>query len=331
VKAAWIVAVGVTAAGSVLGYRLGEGTVVTTDAPLLGTPRDCAAYSGLPRGSGGRTAGMVRVPAGNVEPGSFAGYFDERPDGVPIRLAAFWIDRTEVTNAQFAAFVAATGHVTEAERQGGAAVFRVPPDGVERDGDWWQFVRGADWRHPDGPASDLRGREHEPVVQVTFADAQAYAHWLGRELPTEAQWEYAARAGGRPERLERQPRDAAGRPQANFWQGIFPELDTREDGYAGRSPVGCFAANGWGLHDMIGNVWEWTRDDYRGQRQPHSHGDPPIPAGLLRTAERPMVVKGGSFLCSADYCARYRASARHPQESRAPAAHLGFRTVVGEG
>jgi sulfatase modifying factor 1 len=168
-------------------------------------------------------------------------------------------------------------------------------------------------------------------VQVTQRDALAYAHWLGRDLPTEAEWEYAARGGGSAETLDRAPLDARGQPQANFWQGVFPELNSRADGYAGRSPVGAFAPNGYGLYDMIGNVWEWTRDAYTGPRQPHGNDDPyasVVQAGNAPPREQPMVIKGGSFLCSADYCARYRASARHPQEANLAAAHVGFRTVL---
>lgn len=305
----------------------------TPTAPVpLGTQDTCSAYDGRPALVVGQPTGMVHVPAGRYTPGSQQGYADERPAG-EVRVAAFWIDRTEVSNAQFADFVNAMGYVTEAERQGAAAVFRAPANAeeIQGDGSWWHYVKGANWRHPEGPDSDLRGREHDPVVQVTLADALAYAHWMGRDLPTEAEWEYAARANGRPELLDRAPRDAQGRPTANFWQGVFPELNSREDGYAGRSPVGCFPANGFGLYDMIGNVWEWTRDEYAGPRQPHGSSDPYASVretDVAMAPGRPMLIKGGSFLCARDYCARYRASARYPQEANLGAAHVGFRTVL---
>lgn len=277
----------------------------------------------------GRLTGMVLIPGGRFTPGSRQGYADERPAG-EVRVKGFWMDRTEVTNARFAEFVRATGHVTVAERQGWSVVFRELTD--SQDGNWWHVERGANWRHPEGPQSDVRGRESEPVVHVALADALAYARWLGHDLPTENEWEYAARANGKQELLDRAPVDAQGRPAANFWQGMFPYLNTREDGYAGRSPVGCYAANGFGLYDMIGNVWEWTLDAYVGVRQPHGSGDPvdALPSKSESTSARSAVkvIKGGSFLCAPDFCARYRASARHPQEADLPVAHVGFRTVL---
>ncbi|MDF3835151.1 formylglycine-generating enzyme family protein [Cupriavidus basilensis] len=294
-----------------------------TDA--LGSERACRVYSGLPPGWGKeRYAGMIRVEGGRVTLGSTEGYAEERP----LREAtveSFWIDRTEVTNAQFASFAHSTGYVTEAERRGRGIVFRKPlPREEVAYGSWWHEVQGADWRHPDGPGSDLRGRENEPVVQVTRADAEAYAQWLGHRLPTEAQWEYAAKAHGRGERIERGPRSQTGRPGANFWQGIFPYIDTAEDGHAGRAPVGCYAANGFGVFDLIGNVWEWTADDWSGRAQFHGAG-----FGVSASESRaPGLIKGGSFLCSADFCVRYRASARQPQEPDMPTAHSGFRTVM---
>lgn len=298
----------------------------------LGDSKACSDYRGVPEGFGKDVhAGMKLIGGGVFEPGSTQGYPDERPSG-RVSVAAFWMDRTEVTNAQFAAFVVATAYVTETEEQGGAAVFKQPAASreVQRDGDWWHYVPGANWRHPEGPGSDLTGRAHEPVVLITRKDALAYARWLGHDLPTEAEWEFAARGDGRSEQLER---NASGKPVANFWQGIFPVVNTREDGYPGRSPVGCYPANGYGLYDMIGNVWEWTRDAYSGEHQGHGNGDPfasTVSSGRNLRPGAAAVIKGGSFLCSADYCVRYRASARYPQEENLGTNHVGFRTVLRE-
>ncbi|MGC4059636.1 MAG: formylglycine-generating enzyme family protein [Aquabacterium sp.] len=290
----------------------------------------CAGGPALPSGwPNGLHAGQVRVAAGEFSMGSQHGYADERP-ALPSRVASFWIDRTEVTNAQFAAFVAATGHVTSAERQGGTAVFAVPTPAElkARPMAWWRYVKGADWRHPQGPSSSIKGKANWPVVHVTQADALAYAQWLGRDLPTEAEWEYAAKAGRQGPELDAAPRNAQGKPAANYWQGNFPLLDTAEDGHAGVAPVGCYAPNAWGLYDMIGNVWEWTKDAYRGPRQPHANGDPalvqPRPVSL---DQGKAVIKGGSYLCAPDYCVRYRASARESQEPDVATSHVGFRTV----
>jgi formylglycine-generating enzyme len=270
----------------------------------LGAPTACAAYTGLPSGwLKDPHAGMVQLAGGEFEMGSVRGFADERPVRKS-RVDPFWIDRTEVTNAQFAAFVAATGYVTEAEQGKGATVFVAPkPDQPVALGDWWQLLPTANWRSPDGgsPAAP-----HDPVVDITLADARAYAKWLGREIPTESQWEFAAKAGRANEESDRAVRDATGKPQANFWQGLFPAHDAIEDGYASRAPVGCYAANPFGLHDMVGNVWEWTVDRY---------------------AEDRNVIKGGSYLCALNYCARARASSRQPQEVDLPAAHVGFRTI----
>lgn len=324
----FLAATGVAAGLAWHGGRAGDGAEArATSRSALGAVARCAAYSGLPDRFGNDPhAGMVRVPAGEYEPGTLRGYPDEVPTG-RVRVPAFWIDRTEVTNAQFARFVGATGYVTEAEKQGGAVVFTAPAKGSSYgDNSWWAFVKGASWRHPDGPASDLRGRDNQPVVQITLADAQAYAAWLGRTLPSEAEWEWAARGGGDAERLEREPRGAA-----NYWQGHFPDVNTAEDGHVARAPVGCYPANGHGLHDLIGNVWEWTADAYRGVRQQHGSGDPSAARASAQAGQAPMqVIKGGSFLCAPDYCMRYRAAARHPQERTLGVAHVGFRTVLRE-
>lgn len=299
--------------------------------PVLGAPERCAAYEGLPpRWRDDAMAGLVHVPAGRFRLGTEVGYAEEMP-GDEVELDAFFIDQTEVTNAQFASFVAATSYVTDAERQGEGAVFSIPSseDLAARSYSWWRLVQGASWRNPEGPESDIRERAQQPVVLVTQADAAAYAQWLGRRLPTEAEWEYAAKAGA-DTALERAPVDANGRPTANFWQGVFPVVDNEEDGYHSRSPVGCFAPNAFGLYDTIGNAWEWTADDYRGGHQAHGSNDPFAGVGASLGAwsgASLTVIKGGSHLCAANFCGRYRVTARQPQEADLPASHLGFRTV----
>ena len=280
------------------------------EAAKLGTTEQCRSYTGLPPGWPAEPhAGMQRLEGGSFILGSKRGYPDEQPER-PETVAGFWIDRTEVTNAQFAAFVAATGHVSSAEQGGGAAVFIKPEEvtGIQP-GSWWKLKPGADWRHPEGPGSSIDGRANEPVVNVSYADAQAYAKWLGHELPSEREWEYAAKAGRSNEASDSSLRDAQHKPLANFWQGMFPVYDGAEDGYSGRAPVGCFPANPSGLYDMVGNVWEWTADR-EGSTTPVQQ-----------------VIKGGSFLCSSDYCTRARASSRQPQEADLPTSHLGFRTI----
>lgn len=248
--------------------------------------------------------GRIFVPAGSVLLGEDGA---GRP-GHKVDVAAFWIDRHEVTNRQFAAFVQATGYRTEAERAGGSAIFVQPTEPVALDnaGAWWRYRKGADWRHPLGPGSDIAGREDLPVIHVDYADASAYAHWSGGALPDEAQWERAARGD---QTVARDPRSWAyegdSHPVANSWQGVFPVRDTGGDGYVGLAPVGCFPANSFGLRDMVGNVWEWTR----GQREG---------SGLI---------KGGSYLCAMNYCANFRPAAFQAQERDLGTSHIGFRTI----
>ncbi|MFZ4552612.1 MAG: formylglycine-generating enzyme family protein [Aquabacterium sp.] len=301
--------------------------------PFQAVAVSCPAYTSLP--SGWRVAahaGQVEIQPGSFIMGTALGYADERPP-TPTAVGRFWIDRTEVTNAQFASFVRATGYQTDAERQGGGAVFVKPDASANSKGlTWWRFVKGANWRHPSGPGSHIQGRERYPVTLVTQADALAYAKWLGRDLPTEAEWEYAAKAGASGPQFETTPRNAKNRPAANYWQGNFPLLDTAEDGFSGLAPVACFDANPWGLYDMVGNAWEWTKDTYRGDHQAgHANGDPEQarPDTRRRETSQPpkVVIKGGSYLCSPDYCVRYRASARESQEPDMPTSHVGFRTV----
>lgn len=279
------------------------------------------------RCGGDRSDGSVRVPARRFAMGSDRFYPEEGPP-TQTEVDAFRIDTHEVTNRQFAAFVAATGHVTEAEKPGGGAFVFVPP---RRPGDtpdpaqWWRFVRGANWRHPHGPHTDLKGRAEQPVVDVTYADAAAYAKWAGRALPSEEQFEAAARYG---------LRDPDARPDArhaNTWQGSFPDRNSGEDGYVGPAPVGCFEPNGVGAYDLIGNVWEWTKSWYLPGHGAFATGDgtPGNPSFDPRQpGVRARVIKGGSFLCASNYCARYRPAARHAQEETLAASHLGFRTVA---
>jgi formylglycine-generating enzyme required for sulfatase activity len=295
--------------------------------PSLGTREGCAAYSGLPaRWLDDPHAGMVHVAAGDFDFGSDRGYAEEGP-AQRTHVDGFWIDRTEVTTAQFAAFVRATSYVTQAEHDGGAAVFVAPqPDETAEPGSWWQLARGARWRYPEGRAN-APARDNEPVVDVAYADAIAYAHWLHRDLPSESQWEFAAKGARNNQEADAALRDAQGRPQANFWQGVFPLSNSIEDGFSLRAPAGCYAANPNGLHDMVGNVWEWTSDPYR-DRGAHTSLADPMPTRNAAAARQ--VIKGGSYLCSLNYCARARASSRQGAEADLPQAHVGFRTIALE-
>lgn len=302
---------------------------------------------------------MRYLPGGRFTMGSERFYPDERPCR-PVQVDGFWIDITPVTNAQFAAFVAATGYRTFAEippdpadypgmppelAQAGSLLFVMPPGPVNLQDvtQWWTFCIGANWRHPEGPGSTLEGRADHPVVHIAHADAQAYAHWAGKTLPTEAEWEYAARGGLEGAEFawgdELAPQ---GRMLANYWQGAFPWRNTQLDGWLRTSPVGSYPPNGHGLFDMIGNVWEWTDDWYLsapGLRKAPGCGctprnprggteadsiDPQM-AAPLRTGRR--VLKGGSHLCSADHCQRYRPAARFPQAIDTTTSHVGFRCV----
>jgi formylglycine-generating enzyme required for sulfatase activity len=300
------------------------------------------------------TAGMVLITSGAFEMGARAMRPEEGPPRTT-RVGSFWIDRTEVTNADFSRFVKATGYVTLAERPLDPKAYphlrgdQLKPSGIvfagsdqaaaSDPGRWWRVVQGADWRHPQGPKSSIVGRDAWPVVQVAWDDAMAYARWLGRDLPTEAEWEYAAQ-GGR-QRATRfvwgdQPLDDR-KPQANVWQGVFPVLDTGADGYkAQAAPVGCFAPNGYGLYDMAGNVWEWAKDWYRPNLNPLGGANPAGPAASVAfdpgdPGARKHVIKGGSFLCSPDYCYRYRPAAREPGPTDTGENHIGFRTVMRVG
>lgn len=323
------VAVVASAVGASLVVAAAQRGTTTTHAPDAAAAL-CERYSGLPADHG-----MVRVRGGRFAMGSDQHYAEEAPSH-EVTVEPFMIDRHDVTNAQFARFVAATGYVTVAERGGptgvaASAVFVMPE---ARKAGAWRLVPGADWRHPQGPGSSIEGLANHPVVQVAHEDARAYARWVGRALPTEAQWEFAARGG-----LEAQPyvwgeRFAPqGKAMANTWHGAFPFENTRDDGFAGTSPVGCFPANGYGLVDMAGNVWQWTATAYvpgHGRDDGVDSGRPDgawtSRAGAAQSA--PMVIKGGSHLCAPSFCMRYRPSARQPAEPGLGTSHIGFRTVA---
>lgn len=275
---------------------------------------------------GSFTDASVRVPASRFLLGDNGIYPEEGPPS-EAAVPAFDIDAHEVTNRQFAAFVTATGYRTEAERPGGGAFVFVPPVrpfDTPNPALWWRYVRGADWRHPHGPGSSIAGRANEPVVDVTYADANAYAAWAGRALPTEEQFEAAARIG---------VADPAAAPElhaANYWQGEFPRRNTAGDGWLGPAPAGCFTRSPIGTYDLIGNVWEWTRSWYLPGHGAFVTGDgsPGNPSFDPRQPNvRARVIKGGSFLCATNYCARYRPAARHAQDETLAASHLGFRTI----
>lgn len=281
---------------------------------------------------------MVPIPGGRFLMGSDRFYPEERPVR-PAEVGAFLIDRHPVTNAAFARFVAATGHVTQAERpqphpsipgrmvEPCSAVFTPPLPGTVPKGpaSWWRLVPGACWKHPAGPASDLAGLGDHPVVHVALADALAYAEWAGKALPTEAEWECAARGGlAGAEYAWGDSLTPDGRHMANTWQGAFPFVNDLEDGFARTSPVGSFPANGYGLFDMIGNVWEWTLDDYAAPRAEPARSCCRKPQASGAATK---VIKGGSYLCAPNYCQRYRPAARHPQQTDMTTGHLGFRCI----
>lgn len=250
---------------------------------------------------------MVQIPAGEIIVGAEDAEPEERPQR-RVFVDAFAIDITEVTNAQYAKFVAATGYLTVAERgRAGSAVF---DPSLGNDG-WWRLDPEATWKTPTGRGSSIEGKENYPVVHVVLDDALAYARWLGRDLPTEAEWERAARGAHVGARYAwGESARPNGRIMSNHWQGVFPVVNTGEDGFKDAAPVGCFPANDFGAYDMIGNVWEITKDAW------------PSP-GAVDAA----VIKGGSYLCSDSFCQRYRPAARQPGDRTLGASHIGFRTV----
>ncbi|MGX1786578.1 formylglycine-generating enzyme family protein [Bosea sp. NPDC055332] len=303
---------------------------------------------------------MVRIEGGSFRMGSDAHYAEEAPSH-RVSVDGFWIDETPVTNRQFRAFIEATGYVTYAEippdpkdypdalphmLQPGSLMFNPPMHPVDlRDwSQWWTFKFGANWRKPYGSGSSIKGLDDHPVVHVAYRDAEAYAAWVGKALPTEAEWEFAAWGGREDAEFawgdELMPE---GRHMANVWQGNFPHENTKEDGWARTSPVGTFPPNGYGLHDMIGNVWEWTTDFWSVRHQadaPKACCVPQNPRGgpeaesydprLPRVRIPRKVLKGGSHLCAPSYCRRYRPAARHAEPVDTSTSHVGFRCVLRE-
>jgi formylglycine-generating enzyme required for sulfatase activity len=313
---------------------------------------------------GSLPAGMVWVPGGEFSMGA-----NDPPDMDEVGMKAtkdarpihrvyvdgFYMDKTDVTNAQFSKFVQATGYMTVAERTpraedfpgapienlvAGSVVFSPPQHPVSLDDhfQWWSYVKGANWRHPEGPQSDIHGKESFPVVQIAYEDAEAYAKWAGKRLPTEAEWEFAARGGltGKPFVWGAEFRPA-GAWMANTHQGHFPDTNSGEDGFTGTSPVAHYAPNGYGLYDMAGNVWQWTTDWYR----PDYYRDLASAGGVARNPQGPTaaydpaepnqpkrVQRGGSFLCTDQYCSRYIVGTRGKGEISTGTNHLGFRCVM---
>lgn len=303
---------------------------------------------------------MLWIAGGTFSMGSNRHYPEEAPVH-RVTVDGFWMDKTPVTNAQFRDFVRSTGHVTFAELVpnpkdypgtppkmlfAGSLVFKVPTHPVDLRlwGEWWSLLKGANWRRPYGPKSNIHGLDSHPVVHVTFADALAYARWAGKDLPTEAEWEFAARGGlDGAEYAWGEEFAPDGKHLANTWQGEFPRQNLGSDGYERTSPVKSFPPNGYGLYDMIGNAWEWTTDWYtskhpadapkaccipenpRGGREEDSY-DRNLPD--IRIPRK--VIKGGSHLCAPNYCRRYRPAARHPQPIDTSTSHVGFRCVKRE-
>jgi len=320
--------------------------------------------------------GMVHVPGGDFQMGSDhkMAQPNERP-AHKVHVNGFWMDQHHVTNAEFRKFVEATGYRTTAERAPDWETMKVQlPPGTPRPPDsamvagamvfvgtnspvplreywrWWRFVPGADWKHPNGPGSHIDGKDNHPVVQVSYEDVQAYARWVGKRLPTEAEWEFAARGGLEQSTYAWGDQFAPdGRQMANVWQGQqvqpFPVVSAKAGGAAGTSPVGTFPANGYGLYDMTGNAWQWVADWYRADQfrrearvttavlqnpgGPSDSWDPSEPGVPVSAPKR--VTRGGSFLCNEDFCLSYRPSARRGTDPYTSMSHLGFRLVMDDG
>lgn len=313
-----------------------------------------------PRPEGPAPPGMVWIPGGTFRMGTtdLNRHFFDAPEH-EVEVGGFWMDETEVTNEQFAAFVRATGYVTVAEQKPtlesiraglppgspdpppevlvpGSLVFTPPPGPVpNHHGYWWKWVPGACWKHPEGPGSDIAGRMNHPVVHVAWPDAVAYAKWAGKRLPTEAEWEFAARGGlvGKKYVWGDEAPDAGGQWRCNIWQGDFPHANSKADGYGRTAPVKSYPPNAFGLYDMAGNVWEWCSDWYRPDYYLHSPRRNPIgpPSSFDPQEPNPLapkrVTRGGSFLCSDAFCSRYKPYGRGRDEVESGQSHVGFRCV----
>lgn len=338
-------------------------TLILSTAILSG----CLDVKNSPTATDGKAPqGMRYVPVGEFRMGSdeLDVYPHERPSHV-VKVDAFWMDETEVTNAEYKKFVEATGYITVAERKPDwEELKRQVPPGTPRPHDsllspgsltftppqnpvslsdhslWWSWTPQANWRHPEGISSSLKGRMNHPVVHISFEDAQAYCEWIGKRLPTEAEWEFASR-GGNPDRPFDLKNDIMSKDKytANVFQGSFPNNNLALDGFEGVSPVKSFKPNGYGIYDMIGNVWEWTSDFYDpsyyarlaatgtavNPKGPYRSNDPNEPGSIK------YVTKGGSFLCGTDYCSNYRPTARQASAFDSGHSHVGFRCVMNVG
>ena len=293
-------------------------------------------------------AGQVWIEGAEFIMGDDTTYKEEGPAHT-VSVSGFWLDAHEVTNVQFAKFVGETGYVTVAEQspdpadwpedvpaeflEPGSILFTPPAPG-QQVGNWWSWVAGTNWRHPDGPDSNIVGKDNYPVIHIAFEDAEAYAKWAGRSLPSEAQFELAAR-NRKNSRYAWDGNVLApdGRHHANTWQGSFPVENIPEDGYAGLAPVGCFEANSYGVYDLIGNVWEWTSNWYYPEHDPSDSQNPAGPSQQESFSSNhgeaiARVIKGGSYLCAENYCLRFRPAARQAQDSGLGTSHIGFRTVL---
>jgi len=348
---------GITCGMGISAAKAGLGAAAVSSQPVAtntqtAQPATDFSRTKVPPPPGPAPEGMVWIPGGEFSMGA-----EEFPDAQPwhrVSVDGIWMDKTEITNNQFAKFVKATKYVTLAERApraedfpgappenlvAGSVVFSPPDQPVKLNNhfQWWSYVKGANWRHPEGPKSTIKDHGNYPVVHIAYEDALAYAKWAGKRLPTEAEFEFAQRGG-----LERKPYawgdelKPGGKFMANTFQGHFPDKNTKEDGYATAAPVASFPANGYGLYDMAGNVWEWTSDWYRHDyyqtlvAQGPLARNPQGPADSLDPSEpgvKKKVHRGGSFLCTDQYCARYIAGGRGKGEPDTGTNHVGFRLV----
>jgi formylglycine-generating enzyme required for sulfatase activity len=294
-------------------------------------------------------SGMIFIPGGTFTIGTDNASFIEEQSAANVTVERFCIDKYEVTNAQFAEFVKATGYVTVAERPLSPEQFPDLPEDQRQPGSlvfqkakpnlkavpvlsWWHWEPGANWRHPWGTTSAIAGKDRHPVVHIAYQDAVAYAQWAGKSLPTEAQWEFAARGG--LSKATYTWGEQYSDKNANTWQGIFPFFNTKADGYIGTAPVGSFPPNGYGLYDMAGNVWEWTSDWFAvGHDNKAHHQNPTGPTrdrsfDPNKPGEKALhVIKGGSYLCALNYCSRFRPAARESEAPDTGTSHIGFRLI----